>query len=73
MQSVFTALEEIMTIAENPPAISLRSHLSVSLCVCILCEGTVCACVCVWPCVRYLCKPMCVPCVIFVSALARTV
>lgn len=38
MQSVFTALKEIMTIAENPPAIPLRSHLSVSLCVCILCE-----------------------------------
>ena len=52
MQSVFTALKEIMTIAENPPAISLRSHLSVSLCACILCEGTRCVCVCVCACGR---------------------
>ncbi len=77
MQSVFTALKEIMTMAENPPAISLRSHLSVSLCACILCEGlclhTRCTHVCVWACVHYLCKPACVPWVIFVSALARTV
>lgn len=34
MQSVFTGLQEIMTVAENPP-LSLRSHLSASLCVCV--------------------------------------
>ena len=60
MQSVFTALKEIMTIAENPPAISLRSHLSVSLCACILSEGKVCmcgrvcVCVCVGACVLFV-------------------
>lgn len=32
MQSVFTGLQEIMTVAENPPP-SLRSHLSASSCV----------------------------------------
>lgn len=33
MQSVFTALTEIMTIAENPPAFSPKANLSKCMCV----------------------------------------
>lgn len=66
MQSVFTGLKEIMTIAENPLAISLRSHFSfvcVFLCVHFVRGHGVCC----------LCKPVCVPCIFFVSTLACTV
>ena len=67
MQSVFTGLQEIMTVAENPP-LSLRSHLSASVCVCV--------CVCPRSArvhgarVCYPCEHMCDPLVISVSALA---
>ena len=66
MQSVFTGLKEIMTIAENPLAISLRSHFSfvcVSLCVHFVWGHGVCC----------LCKPVCVPRIFSVSTLACTV
>lgn len=68
MHSVFTALKEIMTTAENPRAISLRSHLSVSLCVSAPCVWRLGVCMRVHVC--YLSKPLGVPC-IFASMWAH--